>query len=634
MLPPPANTERAANREGTVLRVRTSIATVCLSGTLEQKLRASADAGFDGVEIFEPDFTASRSSPEQIAEMAADLGLTLDLYQPFRDFEGVSQDVLRQNLRRAAAKFDLMNRLGIDTILLCSNVGTAVSGDDALAVDQLRQLGEVAAAHGVKVAYEALAWGRFVSDYEHSARIVRAVDHPAIGHCLDSFHILSRDWGTVALETIPAEKIFFVQMADAPRLTMDVLSWSRHHRVFPGEGGFALADFMGHLLRCGYDGPVSLEIFNDTFRRTDPFRTAVDAMRSLVWLQDLAAHSLDRLGRGGAVMPLEVLPEPDPPTGFNFVEVRAADAQRDRVRTTLEQLGFSDSGRHHRKPVELWSQGQARVIVNAGDASSGAPAISGLGFDVIEPELWAARAEQLLARPVTRERDAGDEELLGVLAPDSSEIFFGRAGEAGVPGWVTEFANGAVVSADALVTAIDHVNLAQPWEYFDAAVLFCTSVLGLEPQPSLEVAAPTGLVRSQVMRSDGGAVRLVLNLAPSEEVDESVHPQHIAFASNDAIAVARRARERGLAFLEIGDNYYEDLDARFALPASFLEELRELQLLYDRDDRGEFLHFYTESLGSVFFEVVERRGGYAGYGATNAPIRLAAQYAQHPGGTA
>lgn len=68
--------------------MRTSIATVCLSGTLAEKLRAAADAGFDGVEIFEQDLTVSPHSPEQIRQRAADLGLTLDLFQPFRDFEG------------------------------------------------------------------------------------------------------------------------------------------------------------------------------------------------------------------------------------------------------------------------------------------------------------------------------------------------------------------------------------------------------------------------------------------------------------------------------------------------------------------------------------------------------------------
>ncbi|WP_411699684.1 TIM barrel protein [Conyzicola sp.] len=606
--------------------MKTSIATVCLSGTLEQKLRASAAAGFDGVEIFEPDFVSSPLPPRDVAALAADLGITLDLYQPFRDFEGVSEEKLRHNLRRARAKFDLMNRLGIDTMLLCSNVGTAVSSDDALAVDQLRRLGDVAADNGVRVAYEALAWGRFVADYEHAARIVRSVDHPAVGHCLDSFHILSRGWDPVAIETIPADKIFFVQMADAPGLTMDLLSWSRHHRVFPGEGAFDLADFMGHLLRSGYDGPVSLEIFNDTFRRTDPFRTAVDAMRSLQWLQQLASEALDRDGSEGARMDVAPLPDMRPPVGFNFVEIRAEDGQRDRVRTTLYQLGFDDGGSHRTKPVELWAQGDARVVINNGDASAGAPAVAALGFDVADPHAAAERAARLLAPTVPRQEGAGDEPLLGVRAPDSSEVFFGRIGTAGVPAWVAEFGNSPRPAADALVTRVDHVNLAQSWQYFDAAVLFCTSVLALAPQPSLDVAAPTGLVRSQVMSAPGGAVRLVLNLSPAENVANPVQAQHVAFASPDAVAAAKRARQRGLSFLPIGDNYYDDLDSRFDLEPAFLEQLRELQLMYDRDDRGEFLHFYTESLGSVFFEIVERRGGYAGYGATNAPVRLAAQH--------
>ena len=67
--------------------MRTSIATVCLSGTLTDKLQAAASAGFDGVEIFEPDLVASQASPEEVVALAARLGLTLDLYQPVRDFE-------------------------------------------------------------------------------------------------------------------------------------------------------------------------------------------------------------------------------------------------------------------------------------------------------------------------------------------------------------------------------------------------------------------------------------------------------------------------------------------------------------------------------------------------------------------
>jgi 4-hydroxyphenylpyruvate dioxygenase len=187
---------------------------------------------------------------------------------------------------------------------------------------------------------------------------------------------------------------------------------------------------------------------------------------------------------------------------------------------------------------------------------------------------------------------------------------------------------------------IDHVNLAQPWQHFDEAVLFYTSALALQPQPYAEVPSPTGLVRSQVMLTDDRAVRLVLNLAPLLQQDggpgsqqndgtgglRRTYQEHIAFAVTDIVATAKECRDRGLEFLRIPDNYYEDLDARFGLEPDFLATLRELNLLYDRDADGEFLHFYTATVGSVFFEMVERRGGYDGYGAPNAPVRHAVQY--------
>ena len=603
--------------------MRTSIATVCLSGTLDQKLVAAQAAGFDGVEIFEPDLIAATSSPEQIRIRAEQLGLSLDLYQPFRDFEGVGPELLERNLLRAAAKFELMSRLGIQTMLLCSNVATARSGDEQLAAAQLRQLGELAQSFGVRVAYEALAWGRFVDSYETAARIVRIADHSAIGLCLDSFHILSKGHSAEAIETIPAEKIFFVQMADAPLLTMDVLSWSRHHRLFPGEGGFDLGRFMAHLIRTGYDGPVSLEIFNDTFRQTDPAATAVDGRRSLRWLEHEAASSLGATAGGRAArMTTTLLPRVDSPRDVNYVELRTTELPE--LRRLLGQLGFRSHGAHRRKTVELWSQGAARVVLGAPDTDHRQPTVAGMGFSVTDPRTAVRRAEDLFAPAVPRQEGAGEEPLLGVRAPDGSEVFFG-AQDGDEPRWVAEF--GHPSDADAgLIERVDHVNLAQPWQHFDAAVLFFLSVLDLRPEASVEVAAPIGLVRSQVLRSADGIVRIALNLVPSGAREDAILPQHIAFATDDVLALARAARARGFMPLEIPANYYDDVEARYDIDPALMRELRELNVMYDRDESGEFLHFYTQPIGTVFLEVVERRDGYAGYGALNAPVRLAAQY--------
>ena len=263
-----------------------AIATVCLSGTLEEKLAAAARAGFDGVELFEPDMSESRLSPREVRLLAGELGLAIDLYQPFRDFEGVPAPRLGRNLRRAQATFESMAQLGADLLLVCSNVTPEAIRDDALAAAQLHALAERADEHGVRIAYEALAWGRNVSDYDHAWRVVRAADHPALGICLDSFHILARRTPLDAIADIPADRLFFCQLADAPNLDMDVLRWSRHHRCLPGQGDFDLVDFTTRVLQAGYDGPLSLEVFSDALHRADPDRVARDARRSLAALEN------------------------------------------------------------------------------------------------------------------------------------------------------------------------------------------------------------------------------------------------------------------------------------------------------------------------------------------------------------
>lgn len=264
------------------------VATVCLSGTLPEKLEAAAAAGFDGVEIFENDLLNFDGSPASVRRMAADLGLAIMLYQPFRDFEAMPGELLARNLVRAQRKFDVMAELGVQTILVCSNVQDIAIDDPARAADDLRQMAEAAAARGLRIGYEALAWGRHTRYWRQAWQIVQQADHPALGLILDSFHTLALGDTLDGLREVPAEKLFFVQFADAPKLSMDVLSWSRHHRNFPGQGDLPVTAFARELLAAGYTGPLSLEVFNDEFRAAPARLTALDGMRSLIWLESEA----------------------------------------------------------------------------------------------------------------------------------------------------------------------------------------------------------------------------------------------------------------------------------------------------------------------------------------------------------
>jgi 4-hydroxyphenylpyruvate dioxygenase len=631
----------ADNRRDGPPGVQRSIATVSLSGTLEQKLAAAARAGFDGVEIFENDLIACRLRPTEVRSLAADLGIRVLLYQPFRDFETTSAAQLAANLRRAEAKFAVMTALGADTLLVCSNVTASAPDDDARVADQLWQLAERASGHGVRIAFEALAWGHRVSSFAHAWRIVSAADHAHLGVCLDSFHILSLGHSSRPVRGIAPEKIFFLQLADAPLLPMDPFPWSRHYRCFPGQGAFDLAGFTTDVLAAGYRGPWSLEVFNDVFRQADAERTARDGMRSLLTLEDRIARTADAGADGAQAGPwpvtLRELPVPAVLPGYAFVELAVDGLLEQTAERVLSGLGFSRVGRHRTKPVQLWQQAGARVLVNrsgpeeGGQAADGAR-VSAIAMESSDPGQSARRARALLARPIPRSHEPDEADLAAAAAPDGTAVFFCQTHGAGTRGWLGDFQPLLQPQRDAqppLLTGVDHVALSQPFNGFDEATTFYQSLLGMRQQGSEELASPYGLVRSRAMRAAGGAVRLVLNvpLLGGGRLPEAGATQHVAFGCADIFAAARAIRALGTPTLPVPGNYYEDLAARFDLDAPLLSALREHGALYDRDERGgEFFHFYTVTLGRrLFFEVVQRRGGYDGYGAQNTAIRMAAQ---------
>ncbi|WP_019546809.1 sugar phosphate isomerase/epimerase and 4-hydroxyphenylpyruvate domain-containing protein [Streptomyces sulphureus] len=591
--------------------MRTAIATVSLSGSLTEKLTAASTAGFDGVEIFENDLLASPLSPEEVRQRCADLGLRVDLYQPVRDIEAVPPAQFARNLRRARHKFRTTQRLGADTVLVSSSLDGRAVDDDTLAADQLRQLAQSAAEFGLKVAYEALAWGRHVNTYEHAWRLVRDADHPTLGVCLDSFNILARGSDPAGIEEIPAEKLFFLQLADAPLMATDVLQWSRHYRCFPGQGGFDLARLLRHVLAAGYRGPLSLEIFNDVFRQADPGPTAVDAHRSLIALQESVG--------------LAELPAPPPPTGFAFVELATPDTEAPS--SLLTALGFARTGTHRTKPVALWERGDARILLNTGAGSRRKGTVLGaLGLETEEPAELAARAEALLAPVLPRRSDGEDAPPAALAAPDGTELLLCATDRPERPHWRRDFDRTGQPVPAAPDVHIDHVALMQPRHRFDEAALFHRSVLRLAQQGSAEVADPEGLLYGRALTSGDGGVRIVLTIGPAPS-DEAPRVQHVALATDDVLAAARAFREAGGRLLAIPDNYYDDLAARFELPEQTLAEYRELGILYDEDAHGTFRHCCTATTGRLFFELTERRNGYRGYGATDAPVRLAAQRA-------
>jgi 4-hydroxyphenylpyruvate dioxygenase len=615
----------------------TSIATVSLSGGLAEKLDAIAAAGFSGVEIFESDLLSFNGTPRDVAQLVSSLGLKIVTFQPFRDFEGMPEPQRSRTFARAERKFDLMGELGCDLMMICSNVAPDSQGGIDRAAADFHELGERAKKRGLRVGFEALAWGRHISDYRDAWEVVRRADHPAVGVTLDSFHIFARKTDLRAIRSIPRDKIALVQLADAPWLDMDVISWSRHFRCLPGQGEFPLLDFMDAVLDTGYEGLLSLEIFNDQFRAGSPRGVALDGQRSLIYLMD------QMRGRAGTLAKsLPAIPPRAKCLGVEFLEFTADDPAAIEFGRLFAGMGFRKVGEHRSKAVTHWSQGAIHLVLNSdkeGFAHSyqltHGPSVCAMCLKVNDAGATLDRAEKLCDTPFRQAVGPGELEIPAVRGLGGSLLYFVDPASQLGRLWDIDFKTPAEPAGDgdAGLIAIDHISQSMHYEEMLSWLLFYASLLDVSKTPQLDVIDPGGIVRSQVIQSAEGALRIALNASQSQHTLSSRFlaeyfgsgVQHIAFATQDIVTTVKKLRSNGVTMLQMPENYYDDLEARTDLTAERLGQLRSHDILYDRDESGEYLQAYTANIGGLFFfEIVERRG-YKGFGAVNAPIRLAAQ---------
>jgi 4-hydroxyphenylpyruvate dioxygenase len=616
--------------------MKTSIATVSISGNFPEKLEAIAAAGFDGIEIFEQDFIAHDGDPKEVGDMIRAMGLEITLFQPFRDFEGLPEPHRAKVFDRVERKFDLMQDLGTDLVLICSSCHPeALGGIDRSAAD-FNELGDRAAKRGLRVGYEALAWGRHVNDHRDAWEIVRRADHGSVGLILDSFHTLARRIDPETIRRIPGDKIFFVQLADAPAIDMDLLYWSRHFRNMPGEGDLDVTGFMKAVMATGYTGPISLEIFNDQFRGGHPKTIAKDGYRSLVALMD------DVRREEPATTPTPpALPKRSKVEGVSFVEFATRGTEADALERLLETLGFTLSGTHIAKKLSLWTQGDIRTVVNretTGYASSAytthGTTVCDIGISVDAATETVSRAKALGAAPFHQPIGPGELDIPAIRGLSGSVLHFIDQGSGLNDVWSVEFNQTDAEQTHAGLTSIDHIAQTMSYDEMLSWSLFYTTLFDMGKSPMVDVVDPDGLVRSQALETRDGAFRITLNGAETHRTmagnfladSFGASVQHIALASEDIFATSSAMRAKGFEPLPISDNYYADLVARFDLDADMLTALKVGNILYDEDAKGAFFQFYSRPYaGGMFFEIVERRGGYAGYGAPNAPFRIAAQ---------
>jgi len=323
----------------------------CQHHSLFSKLQAAARAGFTAVDLFDTDWEhfkgqyaklnnlppstidgdeTSVGAARAINRMCSSLHLRLLCFQPFRDFEGRKDpDEAAERMRHARGTLSILPVLGTTMLLIPSTTlpSSQLDPSPARMAVELAKLADYAAAYSppLRICYEALSWGTHVSTWKAAWDVVELANHPNLGLCLDSFNTAAREWADPyspsgirhpsinetlrrslkdLVERVPASKIFYFQLADGQRMSTPLTlpedptvpplrPWSRSYRLFPLEterGAYLpVKEFAEAVQKTGYDGPWSLEVFNDSLN--DPKATVPDehAHRGMESLHKLLA---------------------------------------------------------------------------------------------------------------------------------------------------------------------------------------------------------------------------------------------------------------------------------------------------------------------------------------------------------
>ncbi|MDX1420420.1 MAG: VOC family protein [Rubricoccaceae bacterium] len=270
----------------------------------------------------------------------------------------------------------------------------------------------------------------------------------------------------------------------------------------------------------------------------------------------------------------------------------------------------------------------------------GAGPVAAVGLWVGDAGQQLERAEALLAQSFRQPVGPGELEIPAIRGVGGALIYFLDRGTELGRVWEIEFKPVSDEAAPAGLTCIDHIAQTMPFEELPSWRLFYLAILGFTKMAQVEVTDPAGLVESQVVHAPDRSVQIVLNGSQARLTQSGrfiseffgAGVQHIAFAADDIFAAVERMRAAGVELLPIPENYYDDLEARFDVEPDLADRLRALNVLYDEDEHGRYFQVYTRVFAERFFFEIVAREGYLGFGAANAPIRLAAQarLSRHP----
>jgi sugar phosphate isomerase/epimerase len=264
--------------------------TISLAGPLKAKLDAIRSAGFSQVMLQARDLVGHAQGWEAAVQEVKDSGLRVTGFQVLRDFEGLGGHLHDYKVDIAKSMLQMCHALGCRVMLACSSTSTHATSDSTAIVRDLRKLAMLAIPMNIKIAFEALSWGRTINEFPQAWDVITEADMPNLGLGFDSFHMFATKTPLDELEMLDPDKIFLVQLADFMwneiKTVEERISTARTFRVFPGEGvhSDALAALVRKLHELGYRGDYSFEVFNDDYQQMPLTTVEQRAKKAALWL--------------------------------------------------------------------------------------------------------------------------------------------------------------------------------------------------------------------------------------------------------------------------------------------------------------------------------------------------------------
>ncbi|HSD87651.1 MAG TPA: 4-hydroxyphenylpyruvate dioxygenase [Kofleriaceae bacterium] len=307
--------------------------------------------------------------------------------------------------------------------------------------------------------------------------------------------------------------------------------------------------------------------------------------------------------------------------GISFIMMAARDPEP--LHELLLAFGFSRTMRHAERPIDLYEQGEMRMLIDRSRAGFSAtfaavhgPCISAMGWEVANAEAataMAVRRGALLGDGDFRRADGSY--VPAVRGIGDSLIYFIDPRDTWMTLGFIPLARPDRVPSKGF-TRIDHLTNNVPRGELRRWAAFYREVFGFTEVRYFDIRGVKTGLQSFALRSPCGTFCIPINEGTEtgsqidEYLDEYKGPgiQHLAFLTDDILASLRALEATPIQFLDIDDEYYRDVFERLPNVSEDRNEIARRNVLVDGDDEGYLLQIFTKNLiGPIFIELIQRR---------------------------